>query len=127
MAEQVRDVLATYEKQRDLILLGAYQRGTDRKVDFAIDNIDAVQGFLKQGTQEKTDFQETLSRVNKLFAASIMNTRVKLSLRGMCARYLPSTDSDSNSGACPAKRCRQWQQVFVDVEEAAEERLVPGD
>jgi FliI/YscN family ATPase len=74
-AEQVREVLATYEKQRDLILLGAYQHGTDRRVDFAIDNIDAVQGFLKQGTQEKADFQETLSRVNKLCGTSIMNPR----------------------------------------------------
>jgi flagellar biosynthesis/type III secretory pathway ATPase len=74
-AGQVRDVLATYEKQRDLILLGAYQRGTDRKVDFAIDNIDAVQAFLKQGTHEKTDFQETLSRVNKLLAGPIMSIR----------------------------------------------------
>ena len=75
LAEQVRDVLATYEKQKDLILLGAYQRGTDRKVDFAIDNIDVVQAFLKQGTHEKTDFQEMLSRVNKLFPATIMNPR----------------------------------------------------
>jgi flagellar biosynthesis/type III secretory pathway ATPase len=50
-------VLATYE-QKDLILLGAYQRGTDRKVDFAIDNIDSVQTFLKQGTHEKTDFRK---------------------------------------------------------------------
>jgi flagellar protein export ATPase FliI len=76
VATQVRDVLATYEKQKDLILLGAYQRGSDAKVDFAIDHIEAVQAFLKQGTQEKADPQETLSRVNKLFHASIMNTRV---------------------------------------------------
>jgi len=76
VAAQVRDVLATYEKQKDLILLGAYQRGTDPKVDYAIENIDAVQAFLKQGTDEKTDAQETLARVNKLFAASIMNTRL---------------------------------------------------
>jgi len=76
LAEQVRDVLATYDKQRDLILLGAYQRGTDRKVDFAIDNIDSIQAFLKQGTHEKTDFQEMLSRVNKLFPSTIIGTRV---------------------------------------------------
>ena len=55
------------KKQKDLILLGAYQRGTDRKVDFALDKIDGVHAFLKQGTHERADFQETLSGVNKLF------------------------------------------------------------
>jgi type III secretion protein N (ATPase) len=75
VAEQVRDVLATYEKQKDLILLGAYQRGTDRKVDFALDKIDAVQTFLKQATDERAEFQETLARVHKLFGSPIMSTK----------------------------------------------------
>jgi flagellar biosynthesis/type III secretory pathway ATPase len=47
--------LATYEAASDLA--GAYQHGTDRKVDFAIDNIDAVQGFLKQRHPRESDFQ----------------------------------------------------------------------
>jgi FliI/YscN family ATPase len=35
-ATRMREVLAIYEKQKDLILLGAYQQGADPRVDYAI-------------------------------------------------------------------------------------------
>ena len=38
----MRELLAAYERQRDLILLGAYQRGSDRRTDEAIARIDAI-------------------------------------------------------------------------------------
>ena len=37
-----------YERHRDLILLGAYQRGSDRRTDEAIARIDAIDAFLRQ-------------------------------------------------------------------------------
>ncbi|MCB9654205.1 MAG: type III secretion system ATPase SctN [Deltaproteobacteria bacterium] len=67
-AGKLREVLATYEKQRDLILLGAYQYGSDPKTDYAIDKIEAVEEFLRQGTLEKTNFEETRDRLIGLFA-----------------------------------------------------------
>jgi type III secretion protein N (ATPase) len=66
-AAKLREVLATYEKQRDLILLGAYQYGTDPKTDYAIDKIEEVESFLKQGTQECDDFEATVQRLRDLF------------------------------------------------------------
>jgi len=63
----MRRVMATYEKNRDLILLGAYQYGTDPKVDYAIDKIEEVESFLKQGTYEATQFDETVQRMIELF------------------------------------------------------------
>ena len=56
-------MLATYEKQRDLILLGAYQYGTDPRTDYAIDKFDAIIAFLKQGTHENSTFVETKQRL----------------------------------------------------------------
>lgn len=66
-ATRMRETLAVYEKQKDLILLGAYQRGTDPKVDDAIDRIEPLNNFLKQQTGDKAGFAETLSGMDKLF------------------------------------------------------------
>ena len=66
-AARLREVLATYEKQRDLILLGAYQYGSDPETDYAIDRIDAVEAFLKQGLHECPPFEETIHQLGALF------------------------------------------------------------
>ena len=67
-AGHLREVLANYEKQRDLILLGAYQYGTDAKTDYAIDKIEEVETFLKQGIKEFDDFEATVDKLSKMFA-----------------------------------------------------------
>ncbi len=67
-AAKLRETLATYEKQRDLILLGAYQYGTDPKTDYAIDHYEAIIDFLKQGTDESVTFDETVQKLIALFA-----------------------------------------------------------
>jgi type III secretion protein N (ATPase) len=66
-AAKLRETLATYEKQRDLILLGAYQYGTDPKTDYAIDKIEQVEEFLRQRTEENDNFEETIQRLVSLF------------------------------------------------------------
>lgn len=67
-AGKLREVLATYEKQRDLILLGAYQYGTDPKTDYAIDKIEEVETFLKQSTHDCDDFQTTIQKLVDMFS-----------------------------------------------------------
>jgi len=66
-AAKLREVLAHYEKQRDLITLGAYQYGSDPKVDYAIDKIEEVEAFLRQGTHDYDDFEATRSKLVELF------------------------------------------------------------
>jgi len=66
-AGKLREVLAVYEKEKDLIMIGAYQKGSDARVDFAIEKIDAVNNFLKQPTEEKIGFEETVKRLKDLF------------------------------------------------------------
>jgi len=65
-AGRVRELLATYARQRDLILLGAYRRGSDPRTDEAIARIDAVESFLRQPTAEHATFAETRARLAKL-------------------------------------------------------------
>jgi type III secretion protein N (ATPase) len=67
-AGKLRETLATYEKQRDLILLGAYQYGTDPRTDYAIDKYDAIIDFLKQDTHSNSAFEETVEQLIALFA-----------------------------------------------------------
>ncbi|MER2566017.1 MAG: type III secretion system ATPase SctN [Myxococcaceae bacterium] len=63
----LRQTLSTYEKQRDLILLGAYQYGTDPRTDYAIDKYDQIINFLKQDTHDSTPFEETVQRLVDMF------------------------------------------------------------
>lgn len=63
----LRKVLATYEKQRDLILLGAYQYGSDPETDYAIDKIEAVEAFLRQRTEESTPYEDAVQHMINLF------------------------------------------------------------
>jgi type III secretion protein N (ATPase) len=66
-ASKLRETLSTYEKQRDLILLGAYQYGTDPRTDHAIDKYDAIIDFLKQDTHSNSPFEETVEKLIGLF------------------------------------------------------------
>jgi len=42
--------LSIYEAKRDLVLLGAYERGQDQRLDAALERIDAIEAFLRQGS-----------------------------------------------------------------------------
>jgi type III secretion protein N (ATPase) len=68
VAGRFREVLATYEKKRDLISLGAYQYGTDEQVDLAIDLIEELEDILKQGLEEHTPLEETVEMMLDLLA-----------------------------------------------------------
>jgi type III secretion system H+-transporting two-sector ATPase len=66
-ARKLREVLAVYEAQKDLILIGAYKKGSDPRTDYAITKLDAVNGFLKQSTHENTPISVTIEQLKKLF------------------------------------------------------------
>jgi type III secretion system H+-transporting two-sector ATPase len=66
-ARRLRDVLATYEAQKDFILIGAYKKGSDRRTDYALTKIDAINSFLKQGTHEQAVTHKTIQHLQNLF------------------------------------------------------------
>lgn len=67
-ASHLRETLANYEKNRDLILLGAYSYGTDPKVDYAIDKYEAIEAFLKQDKGDNTPFEQSIQQLVEMFA-----------------------------------------------------------
>ena len=66
-ARKLREVLAIYEANKDLILIGAYKKGSDARIDYAIAKLDAVNKFLKQATKENTSPEQTLSQLKRLW------------------------------------------------------------
>ncbi len=66
-AGRFREVLSTYEEQRDLISLGAYEYGTDMEVDLAIDYIEEMESLLQQGMEEFTEMEQTKALLLDLF------------------------------------------------------------
>jgi len=68
LAGKARNVLATYTEAEDLINIGAYVRGSNPKIDYSIEKIDAINSFLCQGFDESTAFKETLEQLGNLLS-----------------------------------------------------------
>ncbi|MDU2592210.1 MAG: EscN/YscN/HrcN family type III secretion system ATPase, partial [Paeniclostridium sordellii] len=66
-ASLARDILATYKEAEDLINIGAYENGSNKNIDMAIEYIDKVNSFLKQGVNEKTEFEKSIIELKSIF------------------------------------------------------------
>jgi FliI/YscN family ATPase len=65
-AREVRELLAAYRSHEDLISIGAYQRGANRKVDAAIELLEPIQGFLRQRVDESSTVESARAAIIKL-------------------------------------------------------------
>jgi flagellum-specific ATP synthase len=63
LASTVRDVLSAYREAADLIEVGAYQAGSDPRVDRALQVIGTLNAFLKQAPEEHFELEQTLNLV----------------------------------------------------------------
>lgn len=64
-ANMLRQILSNYSKIELLVQLGEYKKGNDKDSDYAIEHIDKVNNFLKQGENEVSSFEETLDLLIK--------------------------------------------------------------
>ncbi|GLC32352.1 flagellar protein export ATPase FliI [Clostridium omnivorum] len=67
VASFARDLLATYKDSEDLINIGAYIKGSNKKVDMAIAYNDEIEKFLKQGMEEHVSFNEGIESLKSIF------------------------------------------------------------
>ena len=58
MTHRFKQLLSSYQRNRDLIAVGAYSRGNDPEVDQAIDAYPRLRGFLQQGMRERVGFDQ---------------------------------------------------------------------
>jgi flagellum-specific ATP synthase len=67
MIDKLKQVLAYYYDAEDLIQIGAYVKGTDEKIDWAVGKIDRVNEFLRQGMEEGFSFDEVERELVAIF------------------------------------------------------------
>ena len=68
LARRFRAALSTYEHHRDLIAIGAYQRGSDPRVDAAMALWPRIQTFLQQDMHERVDIATSLAALQAILA-----------------------------------------------------------
>ena len=66
MAGRVRDIMSIYNKNADLVSIGAYKAGTNPKLDYALGKMDSINGFLKQGVDEAFGYDEIVEQMERI-------------------------------------------------------------
>ena len=65
-ALRFKKLYSTYQQNRDLISVGAYQYGSNSDVDEAIDFYPQLLNFLQQGNNESVSYEDSLQALMKL-------------------------------------------------------------
>ena len=66
LAGKLRDILSIYEKNEDLLAIGAYKAGSNPRLDYAISKIDKINAFLMQGINESFSYDESVGQLEKI-------------------------------------------------------------
>ena len=61
-----RQLYSLYQQNRDLITIGAYQRGADPRLDEAVAQWPRLQGFLQQAFDERDTFDHSLDTLSQV-------------------------------------------------------------
>ena len=61
-----KDLLATYKSAEDLINIGAYVKGSNPKIDMAIQKYDEMITYLRQGMFDSCDWRTSLDELQKI-------------------------------------------------------------
>ncbi len=64
--QAIRELLSVYRENEDLISVGAYRRGTNPRVDLAIDMRDEIEQFVRQRVDEPSSLAETHQKLLEL-------------------------------------------------------------
>lgn len=66
-ARRFRQLYSAYRQNRDLIVIGAYQKGSDPRVDGAIAAWPAMEAFMQQGAREGANYATSVAALAELF------------------------------------------------------------
>jgi flagellum-specific ATP synthase len=67
MARAFKHLYSIYQQNRDLISVGAYERGTDERIDAAIDAIPLLDDFLRQDMHVQVSLEQSIADLTALF------------------------------------------------------------
>jgi len=66
LAQKMREVLAIYRENEDLINIGAYVKGASDKIDNAIARMEPLNDFLRQGITQLCDHAESVEQLRRI-------------------------------------------------------------
>jgi type III secretion protein N (ATPase) len=64
-ASKLRSLLAKYAEVELLLKIGEYKKGADPETDEAVAKIGAVNAFLRQGLDERPDYNDTIEKLKR--------------------------------------------------------------
>jgi flagellum-specific ATP synthase len=70
-ARRLKQLLSTYEQNRDLIAIGAYQHGSDPRIDTALAAQSGIRDFLRQDLHERVSLHDSVGQLEALMGAEV--------------------------------------------------------
>ena len=67
-ARKLRTLVATFEAKRDLVILGAYAKGSDKELDEALAKMPKIEQFLRQSPHDAVAFADTVTMLERVIA-----------------------------------------------------------
>ena len=67
MANKLKSTLAVYREAEDLINIGAYKKGSNKEIDYAITKNESIKKFLIQDVEQNIPYSQTLQELLKIF------------------------------------------------------------
>ena len=65
-AQKLKEIYATYADAEDLINIGAFSPGSNRRIDGAITLIERINAFLIQPVRQRTSLEETVKQLTTI-------------------------------------------------------------
>lgn len=97
-AGELRSLLAAYTEREDLISIGAYARGSDARVDRAIERIDGINTFLRQRISERSSPEDTIAGLKEAAGLSERGTGGGNSAEAALLAALARSGADDTGG-----------------------------
>ena len=68
LISHVRDLLSLYKQNEDLINVGAYIKGSNPKIDMAIEKFPEIEGFLRQRYDQLCPRNKSIDQLTGIFS-----------------------------------------------------------
>jgi flagellum-specific ATP synthase len=68
-AQKMREIYATYTDAEDLITIGAFAPGSNKRIDGSVALIDRLRNFLVQPVRQRTAFEQTVGQLKDIAMA----------------------------------------------------------
>ncbi|REL26074.1 flagellar protein export ATPase FliI [Thalassotalea euphylliae] len=70
LARNLKQIYSLYQQNKDLIAIGAYTKGSDPRIDQAINMLPVIEFYLQQQMKEVIPYDQSLTQLNEIIAAA---------------------------------------------------------